>query len=77
MYSPLATLPPAYNPTVPLYPCTPLHATPFLTSCDFNLLLPNKPYNPPLLRVFSYDTVLHPDSVLSSPPYPLSVPHAP
>ena len=28
-------------------PCTPLHATPFLTSCDFNLLLPNTPYNPP------------------------------
>jgi len=28
-------------------PCTPLHATSFLTSCDFNLLLPNKPYNPP------------------------------
>jgi len=57
-------------------PCTPLHATPFLTSRDCNLLLLNKPYNPPHW-VSSYDTVLPPDSVLSSPPYPLSVPHPP
>ena len=35
------TLPSRYTP------CTPRHATPFLTFCDFNLLLPNKPYNPP------------------------------
>jgi len=34
------TLPSRYTP------CTPLHATPFLTSGDFNLLLHNKPYNP-------------------------------
>jgi len=35
------TLPSRYTP------CTPLHATSFLMSCDLNLLLPNKPYNPP------------------------------
>jgi len=35
------TLPSRYTP------CTPRHATSFLTSCDFNLLLPNKPYNSP------------------------------
>ena len=65
------TLPSRYTP------CTPLHATPFLTSCDFKLLLPNKPYNLPPPRVSSYVTVLPPDSILSSPPYPLSVPHPP
>ena len=36
------------RPTLPsrYTPCSPLHATSFLTSCDFNLLLPKKPYNP-------------------------------
>jgi len=33
----------ALRTTLPSHyiPCTPLHATPFLISCDFNLLLPN------------------------------------
>ena len=35
------TLPSRYTP------CSPLPATPFLASCDLNLLLPKKPYNPP------------------------------
>ena len=35
------TLPSCYTP------CSPLHTTPYLTSCDFNLLPPNKLYNPP------------------------------
>jgi len=39
----------ALRTTLPSHytPFTPLHATPFLTSCDFNLLLSNKPYNLP------------------------------